>query len=400
MAAAGGRRTETVVYGVTVGLSAFSLLRDQLAWMRERGWDVHLVTTPDEQARAAATREGVQLHAIPMRRDIAPFADLRSLARWVRTVRSVRPDAVNVGTPKAALLGGLAARLCGVPRRIYVVRGLRLEGASGVSRAILWAMEWLTLRLATDVVVVSASLAQSLRRHRLITGHRVWLIGSGSSNGVDASAVRDRVEQPDALALRSELGFSAEEFVVGFVGRLQADKGIDTLIAAFEQVPTDARVRVLLVGASESDTAGSWLDRLGERGVYVGESDDPWKYYAAMDVLVLPTRREGFPNVVLEAAAAGVPTITTDATGAVDSVVTRSAEATGVIVPVDDAGALAVAVSTLARDRSRAEEMGRAARSRAVEQFDPELIWLGIESVLRGAPAAHVRAVGSSSARQ
>lgn len=382
--------TRRVVYGVTIGASALTLLRGQLAWLRQRGWDVHLVTTDDEQASRAATREGVELHPLLMHRGISLGADLAAVRGWVRLLRRLKPAAVNVGTPKAALTGGLAAWLCRVPRRVYVVRGLRLEGTSGFLHVILWLMEWLTLRLATDVVVVSASLGTELQRRWLLAPKAAWLIGEGSSNGVHHELVSNRVAATDRVSLRTELGIAPQDFVIGYVGRLSADKGVEVLVDAVRRLGENSPVRLLLVGSDESGQSDEWLATLGSRGVHVGWTDDVWAYYAAMDALCLPTRREGFPNVVLEAGAAGLPTVTTRATGAVDSVVPGK---TGELVAVDDCAGLSRAIEELANDPEQARQMGLAARQHVINHYDPECIWLGLESVLQGQPLPHVRRI-------
>jgi len=378
----------SVVYGITVGISALTLLRGQLAWLREHGWDVHLAVTPDSQAHKAADRERVTLEPLPMTRNISPKADLVALTAWVRLLVRVKPAAVNVSTPKAGLLGGLAAFATRVPRRVYVLRGLRLEGASGVLAKVLWAIERLTVATATDVVVVSPSLAADAHARRLLpVRKRVWLIGEGSSNGVPAAAVQAAATPQARRQLRDELSLADDDMVVGYVGRITVDKGVATLLDAMAALPGDARVKLLAIGSIDDAPLAGRLDALGDRIVHVDWVDDPWRYYAAMDVLCLPTRREGFPNVVLEAAAAGLPTVTTRATGAVDSVVDQ---VTGYLVDVEDSPALQQALAALATTPSLRTKMGEAARDRVERQFQPELIWAGVASLLAGQPGPDV----------
>ena len=381
---------QRVIYGITSGMSANRLLRGQLAWLRENGWDVHLAVDPDERARAAAQREAATIEPLPMRRGIAPVDDMRSLLRWLRLIRRLRPAVVNVSTPKAGLLGGLAAFMLRVPRRVYVLRGLRLEGTRGAMGVILWLMEWVSMAVATDVVVVSRSLGAEARHRQLVGPGRCLLVGSGSSNGVHAALVAERVAATDADALRERLGIAQVDFVVGYVGRVTGDKGIESLLAAVAGLPDDAGARLLLVGPIEDEQLKAQSAALGDRAIQVGWSDDPWSYYAVMDVLCLPTRREGFPNVVLEAASAGVPAITTRATGAVDSVVDG---VTGLLVDIDDAKGLCAALMQLAENGPLRVSMGQAARVRAQTAFQPEYIWRGIESVMQGTPAKHVERI-------
>ncbi|WP_172895756.1 glycosyltransferase [Brachybacterium vulturis] len=368
------------LYGITVGGSANSLLRGQLAWLRARGWEIVLVTNRDERAKKAAHREQVTLREIPMRRNMSPLRDLTALARWVRTLRIEAPDVVNASTPKAGLLGMVASWIMRVPRRVYVVRGLRLEGAEGLGALVLWVVEWLTMRAATDIVFVSRSLAEATFARGLGRRSRAWLIGAGSSNGVDAASIARRAQESDGVAIRRQLGVAPEAFVAGFIGRVTSDKGADTIAEAAVDPTLDPRWHFLVVGSVEDEGIAARLD--GASSVTRLDSMDAvWSLLSAMDVLVLPTRREGFPNVVLEAASARTPAITTRATGAVDSIVDGE---TGLLFPFGDVGALVAILDDLAGDPDRMETMGRAAEARAFRDFVPEDIWEGVHQIMSG----------------
>lgn len=369
-----------VVYGVTIGGSAFSLLRGQLAWLRERGWDVRLVSSPDDEAHIAAEREDVRFYGLPMTRSITPIQDAIALRRWLKLLGKLKPAAINVGTPKAGLLGGVAGWLRRVPQRLYVVRGLRIEGTRGPLSWVLWLTEWATMRVATDVLFVSPSLALEAQRRGLLDGRKSWAIGSGSSNGVLAHEVAARAGEVDRRELRERLGLGADDFVVGFVGRITYDKGVDQLIEAFGRV-TDPRIRLLCIGEPEDEQLAAQVGVLGDRVRRVGYTSDLWGHLPAMDVLCLPTLREGFPNVVLEASSVGMPTITTRATGAVDSVIDG---VTGLLFDVGDTDALLRHIHTLANDWEKRERMGAAARQRVLTEFQPERIWSGVEEILQG----------------
>lgn len=370
-------RQKKIVYGVTVGASAYSLLRGQLRWLSDQGWEVILSTTPDEQATQSAIREGVALDGIAMTRRMSPVADLKALWGWIRLLRKHRPMVVNASTPKAGLLGCMAACLTRVPRRVYVVRGLRLEGSSGPAAVILWAIERLTMALATDIVFVSESLSQEAERRHLLSPSKSWVIGKGSSNGVDAAAIQARVAQVDRDELRSSLGIDRDDFVVGYVGRVAADKGISTLLAA-TKLTQHPSLRLMIIGSTEDEELDREISSLGNV-VRIPWTKDVWGHLPAMDILSLPTLREGFPNVVLEAAAAGLPAVTTRATGAVDSVVEG---VTGLLTDVNDAHHMAKLFDELARDPERVREMGEAARLRVKEHFTPESIWLGLLEII------------------
>jgi glycosyltransferase involved in cell wall biosynthesis len=242
-------------------------------------------------------------------------------------------------------------------------------------------MEWLTMALASEVVFVSESLAREAQRRRLIRPGRGWLVGAGSSNGVNAAAVAARSSQVDASQLRGGLGFAADDFVVGFVGRVATDKGVDTILRALADPVLDPRARALVIGRVEDEALEREIAAFGHRVRVVAWTDDVWGHLPAMDVLCLPTKREGFPNVVLEAAAAGIPAIVTDATGAVDSVIDGE---TGYLTKVGDAAALVRQINRLAADPGLTARLGQAARQRAGRDFVPERIWQGVLSITDG----------------
>ncbi|MGY1914946.1 glycosyltransferase family 4 protein [Blastococcus sp. SYSU DS0973] len=366
-----------ILYGITVPESAATLLRGQLGWFREQGWEVHLATSPGPLLDVVVEREKVVAHSLPMQREVSPVRDLVALLRWVVLLLRVRPDVINVGTPKAGLLGAVAGWLTRVPRRVYILRGLRLEETHGLQRRILWLAERLTILLATDVVCVSHSLRDEARALRLFRpSDQPVVIGHGSSNGVNPA--RWHFEEADPAAARAEWGVTPDELVVGFVGRIAFAKGVQDLLGALGELD-DLPVRGLLVGPVEDEALRPAIAALGERVVCRdGWTSDLDQIYAGIDVLCLPTRKEGFPNVVLEAALAGVPAITTTATGARDSVVPG---VTGWLVTAGDVRQLADAIRTCATNRDQVLSAGRAARERVLRDFQPATIWSGLEAV-------------------
>lgn len=376
------RRPDRLLYGITVPESAATLLRYQLRWFREQGWDVHLATTPGPLLDLVAEREGVPVHPLPMQRETDPRRDLVALVRWVLLLLRLRPAVLNVGTPKAGLLGSVAGWLTRVPRRVYILRGLRLEGTTGLQRRVLWLAERLTILLSTDVVCVSHSLRDEAAALRLFGRRdRPVVIGQGSSNGVNPA--RWDFDAVDRDAVRAGWGVQEDELVVGYVGRIAADKGVRDVVGAFRELD-GTRARLVLVGPVETEGLRQEIAALGDRAVlrdgWLNELDP---VYVGLDVLCLPTRREGFPNVVLEAGLAGRPTITTTATGSRDSVVPG---VTGWLVDVGDVHRLAEVIRDCDKDRDGVRAAGQAARERALTDFRPERIWAGLQQVYRGEP--------------
>jgi glycosyltransferase involved in cell wall biosynthesis len=337
--------------------------------LQRDGFEVHVVTSDGPETTRLARRAD-HVHIVTMHRRINIYADIRALFGWLRVLLIVRPVFVLAGTPKAGLLGMIASWMTRVPRRAYFLQGMRLEGIQGRQREILAKMEWLTSRCSHIVIAVSPSLADRYRDLGLAAGRPLVVPHHGSSHGVDTDYFTPRQK---TLGLMDELGLDRDLPVVTFIGRLTKDKGPDTLLGALRRIRSEkAPVQLLVLGAQDEADSAHYLSEIEREPTPVTvlpHIQDVRPYLAVSDIVVLPTRREGMPNVVLEAAAMGIPSVTTDATGAVDSVVH---EHTGLIVPVGDEGALAEAVLRLIQNQASRESMGRAARDRVVRDFQPE----------------------------
>jgi glycosyltransferase involved in cell wall biosynthesis len=356
----------TILIGVTHAQTCL-VLGARLRALRNAGFHVLLLSSPGPLLDITAAREQVERIELPMRRSIAPLADLVSLYRLWRLIGKYRPDLVEFGTPKAGLLGTLAAWLRGVPRRVYMLRGLKLESTSGLKRRILLAAERMAARCAHVVLCNSESLRAEALALRLAPYRKLRLLGEGSSNGVDIERF-----SPGPSTVREQLGIPHYVPVIGFAGRLTRDKGLPELCEAFDLILcAEPSTRLLLVGwfdvAEDAVDPGLRMRILRHPQIYcTGFVPDTAPYYRAMDLLVLPTWREGFPNVVLEAAATGIPVVTTECTGARDSVLP---EITGLMIPPGHPDAIYEAVMKLIRDPKRRQLMGRSARAWILEHY-------------------------------
>lgn len=367
-----------VLYAVTAPISAVAFMRGQLQYMQQQDLEIHLLTANEPELETIAKRETINLHPITMKREIALKTDFVSLWQSIQTYWRVRPQISNVSTPKAGLLGGLAAWLTRVPARVYTLRGLRLETETGAKRLLLSVMEWIACFTAHKIVCVSPSLRQKLIALGFATPEKVIVLAGGSSNGVLTERFTPTIDrQINAVKLRQDFKIPLDAPVIGFVGRFTQDKGFNELVDAFamvlERLPN---AYLLLVGDFEdgdpvSEMVRAKLNTL-PHVVKVGFVSDPAAMYHAFDVLALPTYREGFPNVPLEAAAAAKPVVTTDVTGARDSVLH---EKTGLIVPVKNAQVLATALLALLENPELAVQMGVAGRVWVEENFNPQRIW-------------------------
>jgi glycosyltransferase involved in cell wall biosynthesis len=348
------------------------VLGDRLRALREAGFRVTFISSSGEHLYRLVEEQGVEALPIPIERRIAPIADVVSLVRLFRALRRLKPDITEFSTPKAGLLGNLAAWLCRVPSRVYLLRGLRLETESGLKRRILLAAERLSAACAHVVLCNSESLRERALELRIAPANKLQVLGDGSSNGVD---VEQFAPGPDIK--RGPLGLPVHAPVIGFVGRLTRDKGVPELIEAFDAIlESEPSARLLLVGwfdESEDALSEQLQVRINRhpRITHTGFVADTSPYYRAMDVMVLPTWREGFPNVVLEAVSTGLPVITTLSTGSRDAVVP---EVTGLLIPAGYPEAITEAVLALIRNPARRLRMGKAARSWVIAHFVDECV--------------------------
>src|SRR3984957_17900651 len=303
-----------VIYIVTSSFS-LRLVPGQLDYLQRAGFDVTIACSPGEELREAK-RDGLQIIAVPMAREISLWIDLVSLWRLARTIWRLRPTITNVSTPKAGLLGGIAAWACRTPCRYYTLLGLRCETTTGLKRMLLLWTERIACRCAHRVICVSESLRQKAIDLGVVNPDRTIVLGSGSGNGVDAERFAPNVDtlrrvtaartlvrgsasgkgvdaerfapNVDPLRrpteLRGHLGIPADAPVVGFVGRLTRDKGIGELVEAHIKLRKRfPAVRLLLVGdVEQGDPLPPETRRIMETEpqiIQTGFVEDPPPYY-------------------------------------------------------------------------------------------------------------------------
>ena len=379
-----------VVFGMNSSFAVRQFLPEVLAAVRRRGFDaVVAAPQPAEPTAFQTSFPGVRFRHVPMKREISLLSDMASLCCLWFLLRSVRPALTNMSTPKMGLLGGLAAWLARVPHRIYTLRGLRYETARSWKRKLLIACEKIACGCAHRVICISRSVRQAAIQEGLAPAGKLVLLGERVSEGITIEP-RPEIRGGALVHLRKQLRIPEEAAVLGFVGRLTRDKGVCELVRCVQILQREGRaVHLLLLGDFES---GDSVDRgtmewicTNPAAHWLGFVPDPKPYYRLMSAFVFPTYREGLGKVLLEAAAAGIPVVSTTATGVVDVV---QDGLTGILVPPGDAPALARAVTRLLDEPETAARMARAAQGMIREHFDNSLYLARLGEMIESMTAA------------
>lgn len=362
----------------TVPLSLEKLLENQGQHFKAH-YDITFVASDAYRLKEVAEQQGVSHFHLPMTRKITPIQDLRCLIRLYHFLRKENPQIVHTHTPKAGIVGMLAARLAGVPIRLHTIAGLPLMEAKGLKRQVLLAVERLTYCCATQVYPNSKGLLNFVLKKKLAAKGKLNLLGKGSSNGIDTHYFSPKeINTKQRKAVRDSLDIKPNDFVFSFVGRLVGDKGINELVAAFttvhKNIPT---AKLLLVGPYESD-----LDPLQPTTqhtiethpniITTGFQTDVRPYFSISDIFVFPSYREGFPNVVLQAVAMEVPCIVSDINGCNEII---QDEVSGAIVPPKQVTPLVKAMQAFYQNKNLCNTYAQKAKKYVQTHFERHQFW-------------------------
>ena len=363
---------------VTTVPQTLGFLVRQVESAKRRGFDVHALSSPGADLTGFGKRAHIDVHELPMARRITPLKDLLSLWRLGRILRRLRPDIVHAHTPKGGLLGMIGAWICGVPVRVYHVHGLPMITATGLKRLLLRWSEKVSCKLANQVYCVSESVRAVAVAEGLCDPAKIKVLLNGTIDGIDA----DRTFNPvcvDTAArqeIRNQHGIPADAPVIGFVGRIVRDKGMIELTQAWQVLREEfPNLHLLIVGPFEpQDPVPVEVESLLRSDARIHltggvAAREVSRFYRAMDVLTLPTYREGFNTVLLEAAAMELPVVASRVPGCIDGVIEGE---TGILVPSHDAGALADALRVYLGDPQMRRIHGAAGRVRVLRDFRPE----------------------------
>ncbi len=373
---------QKIIRVTTVPISLGKLLQGQLQFMSQHYDVIGVSGKGGDTLEKVSKQEGVRVIPIEMTRKITPVQDLKAVFALYRLFKKEKPDIVHSHTPKAGTLSMLAAKLAGVPHRLHTIAGLPLLEATGAKRTLLNTVEKLTYACATKIYPNSTGLNDIIIKHKFTSPKKLKVIANGSSNGIDTSFFDPGLySDEDNLKLSQSLGINSSDTVIVYVGRLVRDKGIHELIDAFKKLNAEsANAKLLLVGTYEKD-----LDPLSPETeeeintnpniIMVGWQDDVRPYFAISDILTFPSYREGFPNVVMQAASMGLASIVTDINGC-NEIITDGSN--GKIIAVKDAEQLFENMKVLVNDDTLRTTLAANARTSITSRYERKVVWNAI----------------------
>lgn len=354
-----------ICYIVTVPITIRAFFIPQLKYLAENGFDVSVVCSKDDFLQRELG-EKITYHPMEIPRGMSLLGSIKAIYHLIQYFKKEKFDLIQYSTPNAAMYASIAGRLTKIKVRNYHLMGFRFFGANGIPKRILKAMEVIICSNSTHIECVSKSNLELGINEKIFEKDKAAIVWNGSSGGVDLK----RFDYSKRLAYRKEIrlrfGISKDDFVFGFVGRITRDKGINEILEAFSSIKN---AKLLMVGnVEEEELLNSVLYQnslCDPNIVYTGLVLDVEKYYAAVDVLLLPSYREGFGNVVIEAAAMGTPAIVSNIPGPVDAIEIGE---TALVVNTKDVESLLKAMrKILTMDYIG---MGRQAEQFAREKFD------------------------------
>ncbi len=362
----------------TVPSSLKGLIEGQHRFMSENGFEVVGVSSSGKELNDVTKNEGIRTVAVEMERHISLWKDLQSLVRLIRLFHEEKPDIVHSHTPKAGLLGMMAAWINRVPHRLHTVAGMPLTVATGMKRKVLDIAEKATYAFATKVYPNSFGLYDIILNNKYTHTHKLKVIGNGSSNGVDTLRFDPaRISENTIKALRTELGIEENDFTFLFVGRVVGDKGVNELVAAFNEISKQyTNTHLIVVGNEEQELDPLLTETLdiikNNPHIHaVGYRTNAEDYFAIANLFVFPSYREGFPNVVMQAAAMQVNAIVSDINGC-NEIITDGMN--GWVIPARNIDMLFERMEWCLMHRDKSYKMGLKSRKLMIEKYERSFV--------------------------
>ena len=362
----------------TVPFFIVTQLKGQIEYLSKLGNDVTVISSNVSEVSQDSFLSDVTYLDVEIDRRPAPLNDFVALIKLILLYRKHRFDIVHSTTPKAGLLSAIAAKIAGVPISLHTFTGQPWVTMTGFLRLISRSSDKLIGKLNTHCYADSPSQAEFLIHQQVISSNKISVIGSGSLAGVDMSRFdQKRFSVNEREVLRREIINDKDTIVLTFIGRITSDKGVFELLKAFQLLrENDYSVELVLVGPLDAgkDKKSIKLCSLVQQSQnvhWINYTDKPENYLSFTNILCLPSYREGFGTVVIEAASMGIPTVGTNITGLSDAIVDN---VTGLLIPVADTDALFVALKKLLDSKDLSERMGLNAMKRCKDKFDSEKI--------------------------
>lgn len=355
----------------TISLSIKSFFLEQIAYLSENGYEVTIISDTDEEL-INVIHPDVRYVPVPMKRGLDPMGGIWAINKMYCIFKENKFDIVQYSTPNAAFYASIASKLAGIRIRLYHNMGYRYATSEGIKRTIFKTLEKITCKLSTEIQPVSFSNLEFGVKERLFPRQKARVIWNGSTGGVDLAKFDISKKEEWKNEIFSKYNIGTETFVFGFVGRITRDKGINELLSAYRGLSLkNTSIKLILVGTEENiDSLNqdlyNWA-KSREDIVFTGSTQEVYKYFAAFDVMILPSYREGFGNVVIEAQAMGVPVIVSDIPGPTDAIL---ANVTGIVIPKQDANALLEAMRNMINLPNIVEIMGESAYQYVRNHFD------------------------------
>lgn len=368
-----------VIRTATVAISLDILLKGQLQFLNQQ-FNVIAISGNDVHLENVQSREGVQTIAIKIERQISPINDLVSLFKLYKTFKKEKPQIVHSITPKAGLLSMIAAYFAGVPIRMHTFTGLIFPSKTGFLKRILIILDKVLCFFATNIYPEGQGVKDALVAYK-ITNKPLHIIANGNINGIDLDYFINANNSNNQQQLKAKLNISEADFVFIFVGRLVRDKGINELISVFDKLNNNfINTKLLLVGPFEQENdpiLPSTLQKLNNHKaiVSVGHQADVRPYFEIANVLVFPSYREGFPNVVMQAGAMNLPSIVTNINGCNEIIIQNK---NGLIIEPKDETALFNAMQLLLQNKELTAQLKNNARELIKARYDKNIVWDGI----------------------
>jgi UDP-N-acetylglucosamine:LPS N-acetylglucosamine transferase len=367
-----------VIRTSTIPISLNKLLKGQLKFLSKE-FEVIGLSSSGTDLDEVKNRERVKTITVEMQRGMSPFKDIVSLVKLYLVFKKEKPQIVHSITPKAGLLCMLAAKFAGVPIRMHMFTGLLFPTMKGFSQKFFIKMDQLLCWAATNIYPEGNGVKQDLINYN-ITSKPLKVLANGNVNGIDLDFFSPKqISEDQKYQLRNELNFGPQDFVFVFVGRLVGDKGINELVDAFKSFD-NSNVKLLLVGPLElkqDPIKEATIKEItnNKNIISVGSKSDVRPYLAISDVLVFPSYREGFPNVVLQAGAMELPCIVTNISGC-NEIIEEGKN--GIIIPPKNKLAIANAMNFVIENKDKKEFFRKNARSMIESRYNQKLVWNAI----------------------